>query len=69
LDHLATYLPKSIDLIPQRYQLATIQNLKKYLLPMNSEDQTRMLEQDFQKYVGSEIYESLVQEFEKSIIT
>ena len=69
LDHLTTYLPASIELIPQQYRLTTVQNLRKYLLPMKLEDQVRMLEQDFSNYVGSEIYETLVINFENSILT
>jgi len=69
LDHLETYLPRSIELIPSQYRLTTVQNLRKYLLPMKSEDQIGMLEQDFTNYMQSGVYESLVKNFENSILS
>ena len=67
LIHLDSYYSPAIELIPPKYRLHVLEQLRKYLPEMDVETQQQMVIQDFSTYVESSIYKSKLNAF-KAII-
>lgn len=53
LHHLDAFYPPAIDLVPPKYRLHVLEQLRKYLPEMKQEDQRRMIEQDFAELLNT----------------
>ena len=53
LDHLDAFYPPAIELVPPKYRLHILEQLKAYLPEMKEEDQKRMIEQDFTEHLNT----------------
>lgn len=67
LNHLNSFYPSSVNLIPPKYRLHVLEQLRNYLPEMKIEDQQRMVAQDFSKYVESTAFKSKVIDFKTLI--
>ena len=61
LNHLNTFFPPAIVLVPPKYRLHVIEQLRTYLLEMEEVDQRRMLEQDFTDYLSTSQHQGNVE--------
>ena len=53
LDHLGSFYPPAINLVPPKYRVHVHEQLRHYLPEMKEHDQKRMIEQDFTEYIES----------------
>jgi len=60
LDHLDSFYPPAIDLVPPKYRLHVLERLRSYLPEMQTAAQKRMIEQDFTSLVKSEKHQENV---------
>tara|TARA_Y100000766_G_scaffold285513_1_gene309657 strand:- start:703 stop:1986 length:1284 start_codon:yes stop_codon:yes gene_type:complete len=61
LNHLNTFYPPAIALVPPKYRLHVNEQLRIYLPEMEEVDQKRMLEQDFSDYLSTPQHKENVQ--------
>jgi hypothetical protein len=61
LHHLESFYPPAIELVPPKYRLHVIEQLRTYLPEMELADQQRMLEQDFGPLLESEEHKKKIQ--------
>ncbi len=60
LNHLDSFYPPAIDLVPPKYRLHVLEQLRSYLPEMQEADQQRMIEQDFADLLKSEQHQEKV---------
>jgi len=60
LNHLDSFYPPAIDLVPPKYRLHVLEQLRSYLPEMHEADQERMIEQDFADLLKSEQHQEKV---------
>ncbi len=60
LNHLDSFYPPAIDLVPPKYRLHVLEQLRSYLPEMQEADQERMIEQDFADLLKSEQHQEKV---------
>ena len=53
LHHLEAFYPPAMDLVPPKYKLHVLEQLRTYLPEMKEEDQRRMIEQDFTEHLNT----------------
>ncbi|MGB1588563.1 MAG: DUF6395 domain-containing protein, partial [Poseidonia sp.] len=61
LHHLEAFYPPAIELVPPKYRLHVLEQLRTYLPEMDATDQQRMLEQDFAPLLESLEHKERVQ--------
>lgn len=64
LHHLSAFYPPAIVLVPPKYRLHILEQLRTYLPEMEELDQKRMLEQDFTEFLNSPQHEENVKSWE-----
>ena len=62
LHHLNAFYPPAIALVPPKYRLHVLEQLRNYLPEMEEVDQRRVLEQDFTAYLGTSQHKKNVKE-------
>ena len=60
LNHLDSFYPPATELVPPKYRLHVLEQLRSYLPEMQEADQKRMIEQDFSDLVKSEQHQEKV---------
>ena len=60
LNHLDSFYPPAIDLVPPKYRLHVLEQLRSYLPEMQEADQERMIEQNFADLLKSEQHQEKV---------
>jgi hypothetical protein len=60
LNHLDSFYPPATELVPPKYRLHVLEQLRSYLPEMQEADQKRMIEQDFSDLVKSEQHQKKV---------
>jgi hypothetical protein len=53
LQHLEAFYPPAIDLVPPKYRLHVLEQLRTYLPEMKEVDQRRIIEQDFTEHLNT----------------
>ena len=61
LHHLESFYPPAIELVPPKYRLHVLEQLRTYLPEMEATDQQRMLEQDFTPLLDSPEHKEKIQ--------
>jgi hypothetical protein len=65
--HLSSFYKPSIELIPGKYRLHVLEELRKYLPVMDEEVGLNMLQQDFTQHIESESHHKRVAEFKSKL--